>query len=192
MRKDQPTYYNAPVRAWGAVNARLLILGLAPGMHGANRTGQPFTGDASGYFLFEALERAGLASHAIPEQAKLIGSRITNVVKCLPPANLPLPVEMNTCRTYLLQEIDELWKPGVRKPRAILALGAQAYAGAAKALEVRLPKFEHGVNSEARDQLWVFGSYHPSRRNVNTGRIDMASFEDIVRRVCGVLGLDAG
>jgi uracil-DNA glycosylase family 4 len=183
MRKAQPDYHNAPVAAWGSPQARLLILGLAPGLHGANRTGQPFTGDASGYFLFEALEQAGLVTHAMPEQAKLVATRITNIVKCLPPENLPTTAEINTCQPYLEAELAELWRPGLRKARVILALGVQAYAGAAKALGERPPKFSHGVTWEAQPNLYVVGSYHPSRRNVNTGRISKAALQQIVGEV---------
>ena len=97
VRAAHPDYHAAPVAAWGASSARLLIVGLAPGMHGANRTGRPFTGDASGHFLFEALFRAGFASAPRAEDARLINTRITNAVRCLPPGNRPIASEIRNC-----------------------------------------------------------------------------------------------
>ena len=131
----------------GSERAKVLMVGLAPGLHGANRTGRPFTGDASGTFLFAALARAGLASDPDPLVARLVGARLTNAVKCLPPQNRPNAAEMEACSPYLREEIDELWSPRARAARCVLCLGRLAHRSVEIALGKRLPAFRHG-------QLW--------------------------------------
>lgn len=192
VRDAHPGYHCAPVPAWGASNSRLLVVGLAPGLHGANRTGQPFTGDASGRTLFAALLASGFAEEvqvgraspaAAPQQIslKLRNCRITNAVKCLPPVNRPLPAEVQRCAPYLRQEIDELWRPTMRRPRVILALGQIALLAVLDALELSRGslKFAHGASTEVAPGLKVFASYHPSRQNVNTGRLTLPMLVDV-------------
>lgn len=156
-------------------------------MHGANKTGRPFTGDASGRFLFEALYRTGFATAPTAEAATLIGCRITNAVKCLPPGNKPIGRELAACRPYLADELATLARTRPRRPRCVLALGHVAYASVGKALDVRLPNFRHGVAQAVNENLHVIASYHPSRQNVNTKRLDAAMFDAVLHQACAVL-----
>jgi uracil-DNA glycosylase family 4 len=186
LRETHPDYHCHPVGVWGARRSKLLIVGLAPGLHGANRTGQPFTGDASGTFLFSAL-----AKHdPDPAAARLCNVRITNAVKCLPPGNRPTTSELKQCASYLRCEIDELWTEQARKPRCILALGGLAHRALGFALrEVvgsRLPAFRHGQLAPLKPNLWLADSYHPSRLNTNTGRLTTEMFDSVVARVAGL------
>lgn len=185
-----PSYHAAPVEPWGRRSARLLIVGLAPGMHGANRTGRPFTGDASGEFLFESLARAGFASAADPNQAGLRGARITNAVRCLPPGNRPVVAEVARCRGYLNHELRELWWPRVRKPRCVLALGRIAHDAVGRALDMQIAAFGHGVEQELRPGLLLLDTYHPSRQNTNTGRLTRGMLDDVVGRARRFLDRD--
>jgi len=182
IREAYPAYHAAPVGPWGRPSARLLVVGLAPGMHGANRTGRPFTGDASGLFLFESLARAGFASAPDPNRATLIGARITNAVRCLPPGNRPVAAEVARCRGYLNHELRELWWPRVRKPRCVLALGRIAHDAVGRALELEVTKFGHGVEQELRPGLLLVDSYHPSRQNTNTGLLTRSMLDAVVER----------
>ncbi len=192
VRQVHPDYYALPVGPRGRTDARLLIVGLAPGLHGANRTGRPFTGDASGYFLFEALARAGFASGADPFTATLRDARITNAVRCLPPGNRPTAAEVRRCSAYLACELEELWRPAVRKPRCILTLGRIAHQAAGIALDRRLPAFQHGAEVEVAAGLWLLDTYHPSRQNTNTRRLTAEMLEGVLRRVRDRLGGSAG
>jgi uracil-DNA glycosylase family 4 len=190
-----PDYHAAPVAPWGSKAARLLIVGLAPGMHGANRTGRPFTGDASGNFLFEALHRAGFASAPRAEDARLIGTRITNAVKCLPPGNRPTAAEIRTCGTYLAAEIATLYGHRPRKPRVLLCLGRLAHDATARALEgtvsgteaAGIPGFAHGACCEIAASLHLVDTYHPSRQNTQTGRLTMPMLDAVLARVRRIL-----
>lgn len=182
-----PGYYCRPVRPRGPREARLLIVGLAPGMHGANRTGLPFAGDASGTFLFDALARAGFASAGDPFTARLIDARITNAVRCLPPANRPTADEVRRCSGYLAHELTELWRPGVRRPRAVLALGRIAHDAVGMALGRRLPPFRHGAELELAPGLLLLDTYHPSRQNTNTGRLTAAMLDGVLQRAANHL-----
>jgi uracil-DNA glycosylase family 4 len=187
VRKRYPDYHCAPVPAWGSASARLLIVGLAPGRHGANRTGRPFTGDASGYFLFEGLRRVGLVTEADPAGSRLCGIRITNAVRCLPPGNRPCAAELRRCSFYLRHELDQLWRPKVRRPRCVLVLGRLAHQGVALALDRRLPSFAHGATDELAPHLWLTSHYHPSRQNTNTGRLTPAMRDEVLDRVVALL-----
>lgn len=187
VRERHPDYHCAPVPAWGTPRARLLIVGLAPGMHGANRTGRPFTGDASGRFLFEGLLRFGLVTSADPARASLCGIRITNAVRCLPPGNRPRTAELRRCSCYLRHEVDQLWRPGVRRPRCVLALGRLAHQAVGFALDRRLPAFAHGALSELAPRLWLGSLYHPSRQNTNTGRLTPSMRDRVLARVVSLL-----
>lgn len=194
VRAAQPTYHAAPVPAWGSTAARLLIVGLAPGMHGANRTGRPFTGDSSGDFLFRALYRVGFSSSDSARDAKLIGVRITNAVKCLPPGNRPLAEEIANCAPYLVEELADLCGRRPRQARVALCLGRLAHDAVRKALLTgsgdkhtgirvtsgRVPAFAHGRQTEIAPNVHLLDTYHPSRQNTNTGRLTELMLNDVM------------
>ena len=140
VRRDHPDYHAKPVAPFGAARPRLLIVGLAPGMHGANRSGRPFTGDFAGILLYETLHRFGLAtaakSVAADDGLRLVGCRITNAVKCLPPQNKPEPAEIRQCNRYLKTELEAL-----RRGSTVLALGTVAHQAVLMALDVRKQSF---------------------------------------------------
>ncbi len=182
VRETNPDYYCRPVPPFGDPDARLLIVGLAPGMHGANRTGRPFTGDFAGLLLYETLHRFGFGSAPVSDAAddglRLIGCRITNAVKCLPPDNKPVGAEINECNAYLKNELDAM----PPKP-VLLALGGIAHRAIVKALgrrQVSHP-FGHGAEHLIDDKL-VLDSYHCSRYNTNTGRLTAEMFESVFAR----------
>jgi uracil-DNA glycosylase family 4 len=171
VRERHPHYHAAPVGAWGDPRARLLIVGLAPGLHGATRTGRAFVGDASGEFLFAALHRQGFATDATPDQAALLNTRITNVVKCLPPGNAPKGSEVQSCMGYLQAELNAFCPAAVRKPRVVLTLGGVAHRAVCRALQVKGAAFSHGGTWRPRQNLLLLSSFHPSQLNVNTKRL---------------------
>jgi uracil-DNA glycosylase family 4 len=171
VKARYPDYHCRPVEPWGSSRARLLVVGLAPGLHGANRTGRPFTGDSSGDFLFAALHRAGFATAPTAARARLRDVRITNAVRCLPPDNRPTTSELHNCSAYLARELADLWRPRVRRPRCVLALGRLAHSAVALAGGWTLPEFRHGQNVPLAPGLLLIDSYHPSRQNTNTGRL---------------------
>jgi uracil-DNA glycosylase family 4 len=183
VRSEHPGYHALPVPPFGDERAPLLIVGLAPGMHGANRTGRPFTGDFAGILLYETLYEFGFAnqaeSTASDDGLVLFDSRITNAVKCLPPKNKPKAIEVNTCNRYLRRELD-----GRSSPLVILALGAEAHKAVLRALG--LPKgalpFAHGARHEVGDRI-LFDSYHCSRINTQTRRLTRDQFRDVFRRI---------
>jgi uracil-DNA glycosylase len=176
------------VPAFGDPDAWLAIVGLAPGKHGANRTGRPFTGDPSGQMLFAALAKAELIDHdEVPEPrhlfggfkndgAQLKGVMILNAVKCLPPENKPTPEEMRNCRPFLKDALDAL-----PKLTTIIALGQVAHQSAVKACGEKLPKrrFAHGAVHKLLDGRTLIDSYHTSRYNQNTGRITEDMFDEV-------------
>jgi uracil-DNA glycosylase len=182
-RAKQPDWYNAPVDSFGDPHARLLIVGLAPGMQGANRTGRPFTGDYAGDLLYATLLEYGFAKgvyQARPDDGlKLVDSRISNAVRCVPPQNKPLPVEINTCRQFLVQTIASM-----PKLRAIVALGRIAHDSTLKALGLRgaAAPFGHGAVHDA-GAIRLYDSYHCSRYNTNTGVLTPTMFRNVFARV---------
>src|SRR5687767_3061740 len=182
-RAEHPHWWNAPVPAFGDPNAWLAIVGLAPGKHGANRTGRPFTGDYAGELLYATLLKFGLAEGeygADPADGlQLKGAIILNAVKCLPPANKPEPGEIATCRNYFEAALGVL--PSVR---VLIALGQIAHVAAARALGLpqSSTKFGHAAENVARDGRILLSSYHCSRYNQNTGRLDAAMFESVFER----------
>ena len=183
VRERFPKYYNAPVPSWGGKKARLLIVGLAPGLHGANRTGRPFTGDSSGEALFEALINNGFAEfEKASTNVRLTRCRITNAVRCLPPGNRPLSGELNQCRPYLNQDVQSLQVSNARVNRCIVTLGFLAFTSVNKVLGLRR-KFQHGARIVVSDRLSVFASYHPSRLNMNTKRLNKVMLNDLFRAV---------
>ena len=182
-RKKQPEWFNAPVPSFGPVGARLLIVGLAPGLQGANRTGRPFTGDYAGVLLYETLGKFGFARgeyKAHPDDGlELIDCRITNAVRCVPPENKPLPVEINTCRDYLKATIAEM-----KALKAIVALGRIAHDSVLTTLAAK--KSAHPFSHNGRHEIGgvtLFSSYHCSRYNTNTGVLTPKMFRAVFRDV---------
>jgi uracil-DNA glycosylase family 4 len=182
-RVEFPTWWNAPVPAFGDRQAWLAIVGLAPGKHGANRTGRPFTGDFAGELLYATLLKFGLAEgeyRANPQDGlQLRGAIILNAVKCLPPANKPEPREIATCRTYF-----EVALGSLPRVRVVVALGQIAHVAAARAMGLRptATKFGHGAEAIAPDGRILLSSYHCSRYNQNTGKLNAAMFERVFER----------
>ena len=182
-RAEHPDWWNAPVPAFGDPDAWLAIVGLAPGKHGANRTGRPFTGDFAGELLYATLLKCGLAEgeyRADPaDDLKLRGAIIVNAVKCLPPANKPEPNEIATCRNYFEAALATL-----SKVRVVVALGQIAHVAAARALGLRptATKFGHGAETVAPDGRILLSSYHCSRYNQNTNRLNAGMFESVFER----------
>lgn len=180
-RAANPGWHNAPVPSWGPIEAPMLVLGLAPGVRGANRTGRPFTGDFAGKLLYATLLRFGLAEGAYAETPedgmRLTGCRIANAVRCVPPANLPEPAEVTTCNRYLRAELQAM--PALR---AVLALGVVAHAALLKACGIPAARirFTHGAMHTLPDGLILADSYHVSRYNTQTGRLTPEMFEAVV------------
>lgn len=181
-----PAYWARPVPGFGDPRARLLILGLAPGAHGANRTGRVFTGDASGDLLFAALHRAGFANQPTSttrdDGLVLTDAFVTNIVKCVPPGNEPSRAEVARCSSFFERELSLL--PEVR---VVLAVGAVAWDGFARDRVVPRPAFAHGATVEVGHRVLV-GTYHVSRYNQNTGRITAAMLDAIFARVRTLIG----
>ncbi len=182
-----PDYYCRPVPPFGDNDARLLIVGLAPGMHGANRTGRPFTGDHAGILLYQMLHKHGFGSRSVSESAdddlELIDCRITNAVKCLPPDNKPVGAEINTCNSYLANELD-----GLPVGSVVMALGGIAHRAVVKARGLRQAdyKFAHEALHEL-GHLRMLDSYHCSRYNTNTGRLTEAMFDAVFAKARALL-----
>ena len=174
-----PDYYCRPVPPFGDDAARFLIVGLAPGMHGANRTGRPFTGDHAGILLYQMLHKYGFGTHDKSESAdddlRLIDCRITNAVKCLPPDNKPVGAEINTCNAFLARELETLPQGSV-----VMALGGIAHRAIVKAMGLRQADFKFG-HAALHDlgAFHVLDSYHCSRYNTNTGRLTEAMFDAV-------------
>ena len=185
LRIEHPAWWNAPVPAFGDPAAWLAIVGLAPGKHGANRTGRPFTGDYAGELLYATLAKFGLSEGtyaADPDDGlTLKGAIILNSVKCLPPANKPEPQEIANCRPFLLASLATL-----PTARVIVALGQIAHVAAARALGLTpgKTKFGHGAEHVAEDGRILLSSYHCSRYNQNTRKLDAAMFEAVFERAC--------
>jgi len=185
-----PGYHARPVAPFGTKRAALLVVGLAPGLHGANRTGRPFTGDHAGILLYRTLHRYGFASHEGSSDPgdglALIDCRVTNAVKCLPPQNRPLPDEVRRCNRYLAEEIAAV------RPRAILALGAIAHRAVLMAVKLSpgRHRFAHRAVHElsaASPATRLFDSYHCSRYNTQTKRLTVPMFEAVVRDIATFL-----
>ena len=183
LRTQYPDWWNAPVPAFGDRGGWLGLVGLAPGMFGANRTGRPFTGDYAGLLLYQTLQKYGLAEgvyeERIDDSLRLIGCVILNSVKCLPPANKPLPEEVATCRRYYEAALEVL--PNVR---VLVALGQIAHANAVRTAGGRQADYRFGHLAEHRlpDGRVLIDSYHCSRYNQNTGRLTQQMFEAVFAR----------
>ena len=188
QRAREPLWHNAPVPSFGGNTARLLIVGLAPGLKGANRTGRPFTGDYAGDLLYATLLKFGFARGAYEVRADdgltLVDCRITNAVRCVPPENKPEPAEIAHCRTFLAAEIAAL-----APLRIVVALGAIAHHATLGAVgERRAPfPFAHGARHRLASGLVLADSYHCSRYNTNTGRLTAAMFESVFAAVRATL-----
>ncbi len=182
VRAKHPGYFSRPVPSFGDPEARLLIVGLAPGMHGANATGRPFTGDHAGILLYETLFEFSFATLPVSESAedklRLRDCRITNAVRCLPPENKPTTREVDTCNTYLTDELRAMPANGL-----VLALGTIAHRAVLKALDLKLSafRFGHAAEHEIAQGLRLIDSYHCSRYNTQTRRLTPAMFQDIFR-----------
>ncbi|HTU68022.1 MAG TPA: uracil-DNA glycosylase [Steroidobacteraceae bacterium] len=187
---EHPDYFNKPVGPFGPAKPKLLIVGLAPGKHGANRTGRPFTGDYAGILLYESLHAIGLASAPVStdrfDGLQLLGARISNAVKCLPPDNKPLPAEIKTCNRYLAAELAEL-----TSVKAILALGVVAHEAVLMAVGAKksAAKFGHGNEHVLADGRHLVDSYHCSRYNTQTRRLTPEMFRTVLARAAELAGV---
>lgn len=179
-----PDFHNAPVESFGPTDARLLIVGMAPGLKGANRTGRPFTGDYAGDLLYDTLRTFGFAAGDYGKRAddglSLVDCRITNAVRCVPPQNKPVGAEVASCRPFLTATMD-----GMPRLKVILVLGSLAHGATLAALgrKKSSAKFGHNTEHDLGDGRTLVGSYHCSRYNTNTGRLTEEMFHDVFRRV---------
>ncbi|MFN3945038.1 MAG: uracil-DNA glycosylase [Allosphingosinicella sp.] len=187
LRAEHPDWWNAPVPSFGDPDAWLAIVGLAPGMWGANRTGRPFTGDHAGHLLYATLKKFGLAAgdyeERIDDGLRLTGAAIINSVKCLPPQNKPTPDEIATCRSYYMMSL-----AGLEKVRVLVALGQIAHGSAVRTAGGKLSQYKFGHLAEHRlpDGRVLIDSYHCSRYNQNTGRLTAEMFEAVFARALDV------
>lgn len=188
-RAEHPDWFNAPVPSFGSRDARLLVIGMAPGVRGANRTGRPFTGDHAGILLYQTLLRYGFASGSYgadpADGLALHDCRIVNAVRCVPPANLPVPAEVRTCNPFLAAEL-----AGMPHLRVAVVLGLLAHAAALRTLGLPQSrhKFAHGAVHALPGGLLLADSYHVSRYNTNTGRLTEAMFEAVIAEAKQRLG----
>jgi uracil-DNA glycosylase family 4 len=188
-RAANPAWHNAPVPSWGPTDAPLLVLGLAPGVRGANRTGRPFTGDYAGRLLYGTLLKFGVARGQFLEDPndgmELLGCRIANAVRCVPPENLPKPAEIRTCNDFVKAELAGM--PGLK---AVLALGTVAHNALlrAKGIPVARHAFKHGAVHSLPDGLLLADSYHVSRYNTSTRRLTTEMFETAVQALLARIG----
>lgn len=183
LRLQNPSWHNGPVSSFGDINSELLIVGLAPGKNGANRTGRPFTGDGAGDFLYPSLVSHGFAAGTYSTNAednlKLINCRITNAVRCLPPQNKPVGEEIKNCRNFLISEIYSM-----PKLKIILALGRIAHCSIVKGLEQKQATFSftHNTFHQVSD-ITLVNSYHCSRYNINTKRLTKNMFDIVLKNI---------
>lgn len=192
-----PHYYNGPVEPFGELNAQILIVGLAPGLNGANQTNRPFTNDYAGDVLYPILKKYGLAKGEYQKRKndgyELVNVRVTNAVKCVPPENKPTTDEEKTCRQFLINEISAM--PNLK---VILSLGTISHKNVLQALGLKqsFAKFKHGevytlqpnINlATSQKSLWLVDSYHTSRYNINTGVLTYEMFEEIIEKIQGLL-----
>ncbi len=188
-REAHPDWFNAPVPSFGMLEARLLVVGMAPGVKGANRTGRPFTGDHAGHLLYQTLLRFGFATGTYgadpADGLALQDCRIVNAVRCVPPANLPVPAEVKACNQFLTAELRAM-----PELRVVLALGVLAHAAVLRACGIPQTRvrFRHGDIHELPDGLLLADSYHVSRYNTNTGRLTEPMFEAVVQEIVTRLG----
>lgn len=183
-----PTFHNNPVPSFGQLDAELLVVGLAPGLKGANQTGRPFTGDYAGLVLYPALKKHGFARGVYKESRddgfELVNCRITNAVRCVPPANKPEPSEIKTCNQFLQSEMAAM--PNLR---AILSLGQISHNAVLRALGLKLSafKFAHAAEHRLSPHRMLIDSYHTSRYNINTGALTVAMFDAVIARIADLV-----
>ncbi|MEC9077574.1 MAG: uracil-DNA glycosylase [Pseudomonadota bacterium] len=183
-RKEQPTWFNSPVPSFGSLDAQLLIVGLAPGLRGANKTGRPFTGDFAGDLLYETLHKFGFSTGFYAKHNRddlsLSNCRICNAVRCVPPKNKPIGAEVNSCGNFLKHEIGSMLKL-----RCILALGGLSHGAILSTLGQKKSdfKFAHGAIHIMPIGLTLVDSYHCSRYNTNTGRLTKKMFESVFLKI---------
>ena len=179
-RAKNPDWHNAPVNGYGPVDARMMIIGLAPGMRGANRTGRPFTGDFAGDLLFQMLNEFGLSTGTYQSRpddgVELQDIRIVNAVRCVPPENKPIGAEINTCRQFLIEDIKAM-----TNLKVIITLGRIGHTSALKALGLKEKDypFGHHMKHMTDDGITIISSYHCSRYNTQTGRLTEQMFRDV-------------
>ena len=184
VRKKYPEYHGKPVCSFGSARPQLLVVGLAPGLHGANATGRPFTGDHAGILLYQMLYKYGFSNNPISRNAndslKLKNSRITNAVRCLPPQNKPLGEEIDNCNHYLSEELGN-----IKKEAIVLCLGRIAHRATFKALHIKQSdySFKHGQFHRLDDGKIIVDSYHCSRYNTQTKRLTEAMFDDVFKNI---------
>ena len=189
VKSEYPDYYCKPVPPFGASDPALLVVGLAPGMHGANATGRPFTGDHAGILLYQTLYKYGFASGpvsiSVDDGLRLIDCRITNAVKCLPPQNKPVGAEINLCRDYLSAELDAMAPGGV-----VLALGSIAHKSVVAGFgsPQKAAVFGHAAEHAMPRNITLIDSYHCSRYNTQTRRLTTAMFERVFARARDLVG----
>ena len=188
-RQKYQTYHNAPVPSFGDLTAEILIVGLAPGLHGANQTGRPFTNDYAGNILYPALKEHGFAKGDYQKRKddgfELINVRITNAVRCVPPQNKPLPAEEKNCRAFLSSEITAM--PNLK---VILCLGAISHKNVLQALNLKqsAAKFTNGAVHRLKEPPYIIiDSYHTSRYNINTGVLSYQMFSETIKKLQGLL-----
>jgi len=190
VKEIHPDYHARPVAPFGVDDPKLLIVGLAPGMHGANATGRPFTGDHAGILLYKALYQFGFSNQESATRAddglELINCRVSNAVKCLPPANKPTGEEINVCNQFLSAELETL-SPGT----IILALGLVAHKAVIKALNLKQKDyaFGHGNTTSLSNGQWLIDSYHCSRYNTQTRRLTEKMFFDIFKNILEIINI---
>ncbi len=186
-----PQFYNGAVPSFGGLDASLLVVGLAPGLKGANATGRPFTGDYAGLVLYEGLAQNGFTNGTYAARADdgftLNGVRITNAVRCVPPENKPTPAEEKNCLPFLIRELGAM--PNIR---VILSLGLTSHNAVLRALKLKAKdyKFAHGAVHKITSPAWsgiLVDSYHTSRYNISTGRLTQAMFNDVVKTIRGLV-----
>jgi uracil-DNA glycosylase family 4 len=192
-RRAHPEYHARPVPAFGVERPRVLVVGLAPGMHGANRTGRPFTGDYAGVLLYQTLHAFGFATQAVSVSAddplRLVGCRITNAARCVPPANKPLPDEVRNCSGYLAHDLAEVADDGV-----VVSLGRVSHDAVLRALGLRIAAypFAHGAEHALPGGRRLIDSYHCSRYNTNTGTLTPEMFSAVFSRVRELVAGEGG
>jgi len=193
VRREETGYYALPVPAFGIARPRLLVVGLAPGRNGANRTGRPFTGDGAGVPLYYTLHALGLSnapqSVSVDDGLRLRGCAITNAVRCWPPENKPLPEEIRNCNSYLRFDLERVPTGGV-----VLALGAIAHTAVLRAVGLRASacRFAHAAEHELPGTRRLLDSYHCSRYNLNTGRITQAQLQAVFERALELVSAPSG
>ena len=190
-RAKNPDWHNAPVNGYGPVDAPIMLVGLAPGMRGANRTGRPFTGDFAGDLLFQMLDEFGLSTgeyQSRPDDGvDLHNIRIVNAVRCVPPQNKPIGAEINTCRQFLVEDINAM-----TSMKAMITLGRIGHLSALKALGLREKDypFGHAARHDLPNGVKLIASYHCSRYNTQTGRLTTEMFRDVFRKATQAAGLN--